>query len=84
MLAPIVTDGSSWPNFYEFINEMFSTAEESEEMVRLAGAFKARLSDCMERTDDGSLKMTISLPDEAFLDNMARSLAQMVSAGRPN
>lgn len=46
------------------------------------GAFKAKLSDCMEKADDGTLKMTISLPDEAFLDNMARSLAQMVSAGR--
>ena len=40
------------------------------------------MSDCMEKADDGTLKMTISLPDEAFLDNMARSLAQMVSVGR--
>ena len=63
---------------------MFSTRKESEEMDRLAGAFKAKLSDCMEKADDGTLKMTISLPDESFLDNMARSLAQMVSAGRPN
>ena len=61
---------------------MFSTREESEDMNRLAGAFKSKLSDCMEKADDGTLKMTISLPDEAFLDNMARSLAQMVSAGR--
>ncbi len=43
-----------------------------------------KLSDCMEKTEDGTLKMTISLPDEAFLDNMARSLAQMVNAGRQN
>jgi superfamily II DNA or RNA helicase len=69
---------------FAFIGEMFSTREESEEMTRLAGAFKSKLSDCMEKADDGTLKMTISLPDEAFLDNMARSLAQMVSAGRPN
>jgi len=40
------------------------------------------LSDCLEKADDGTLKMTISLPDEAFLDNMARSLAKMVGAGR--
>jgi superfamily II DNA or RNA helicase len=69
---------------FAFIGEMFSAREESEEMVRLAGAFKAKLSDCMEKADDGTLKMTISLPDEAFLDNMARSLAQMVNAGRPD
>jgi superfamily II DNA or RNA helicase len=67
---------------FAFIGEMFSAAEESEEMGRLAGAFKAKLSDCMEKADDGTLKMTIALPDEAFLDNMAKSLAQMVSAGR--
>jgi superfamily II DNA or RNA helicase len=67
---------------FAFIGEMFSTAEESEEMARLAGAFKGKLSDCLEKADDGTLKMTISLPDETFLDNMARSLAQMVSVGR--
>ena len=67
---------------FAFIGEMFSTREESQEMNRLAGAFKAKLSDCMEKADDGTLKMTISLPDESFLDNMARSLAKMVSAGR--
>jgi superfamily II DNA/RNA helicase len=67
---------------FAFIGEMVSAKEESEEMTQLAGAFKSKLSDCMEKTEDGTLKMTISLPDEAFLDNMARSLAQMVSAGR--
>ena len=67
---------------FAFIGEMFSAREESEEMDRLAGAFKAKLSDCMEKADDGTLKMTISMPDESFLDNMARSLAQMVGAGR--
>jgi SNF2 family DNA or RNA helicase len=67
---------------FSFIGEMFSTKEDSEEMDQLAGAFKSKLSDCMETADDGSLKMTISLPDEAFLDNMARSLAQMVDVGR--
>jgi SNF2 family DNA or RNA helicase len=67
---------------FAFIGEMFASNEENDEVDQLAGAFKAKLSDCMEKADDGSLKMTISLPDEAFLDNMARSLAQMVNAGR--
>ena len=67
---------------FAFIGEMFASNEENEEVNRLAGAFKSKLSDCMEKADDGSLKMTISLPDEAFLDNIARSLAQMVNAGR--
>jgi SNF2 family DNA or RNA helicase len=67
---------------FAFIGEMFASRDENEEMSHLAGAFKAKLSDCMEKADDGSLKMTISLPDESFLDNMARSLAQMVNVGR--
>jgi len=67
---------------FAFIGEMISTPAETEEMDQLTGAFKEKLSDCMEKTEDGTLKMTISLPDEAFLDNMARSLAQMVSVGR--
>jgi hypothetical protein len=35
----------------------------------------------MEKAEDGSLKMTIALPDEAFLDDMARSLAKMAGVG---
>jgi superfamily II DNA or RNA helicase len=67
---------------FAFIGEMLSGKDESEETAQLAGAFKTKLSDCMEKEEDGSLKMTISIPDEAFLENMARSLAQMVGAGR--
>ncbi|MGD9288452.1 MAG: DEAD/DEAH box helicase [Desulfobacterales bacterium] len=67
---------------FAFIGEMFSGSEESEEAAHLAGAFKSKLSDCMEKDEDGSLKMMISIPDESFLDNMAKSLARMVGAGR--
>ena len=67
---------------FAFIGEMFSGEDEAGEVAQLAGAFKAKLSDCMEKEEDGSLKMTVSIPDETFLDNMARSLARMVSAGR--
>jgi len=67
---------------FAFIGEMLTANDESEEINQLSGAFKTKLSDCMEKEEDGSLKMTISIPDETFLDNMARSLAQMASAGR--
>ena len=67
---------------FAFIGEMLSGDAESEELDQLTGAFKARLSDCMEKGEDGRLQMTISIPDDAFLDNMAKSLAQMAAAGR--
>jgi hypothetical protein len=62
------------------MGEMF--ADDDAEIEQLAAAFKARLSDCMQKTEDGHLKMTITLPDESFLDNMARSMARMAHAGR--
>jgi superfamily II DNA/RNA helicase len=67
---------------FAFIGEMLSEKDESDEAAQLAGAFKTKLSDCLEKEEDGSLKMTISIPDEAFLDNMARSLARMAGAGQ--
>ena len=67
---------------FAFMGEMFSEDEASEEVANLAGAFKSRLGECLEKAEDGSLKMTISLPDETFLDGMAKSLARMVNAGR--
>jgi superfamily II DNA or RNA helicase len=66
---------------FAFIGEMFADQSNGDDLEQLAGAFKARLSDCMQRTDDGRLSMTITLPDEAFLDTMARSLASMVGVG---
>jgi superfamily II DNA or RNA helicase len=67
---------------FAFMGEMFADNDGDVEIEQLAGAFKARLGDCMETTEDGRLKMTISLPDESFLDNMARSMARMAQAGR--
>ena len=67
---------------FAFIGEMFSEQEESEKVTQLTGAFKEKLSECLEKTEDGKLEMTISLPDEAFLDDMARSLAHMVDTGQ--
>ena len=66
---------------FAFIGEMFADQSNGEGLDQMAGAFKAKLGDCMERTADGRLNMTITLPDEAFLDTMARSLASMVGLG---
>jgi hypothetical protein len=66
---------------FAFMGEMFADDDDAE-VEQLAGAFKARLGDCMQKTEDGQLKMTITLPDETFLDNMARAMARMANAGR--
>ncbi len=67
---------------FAFLGEMFADTQSDGKIDQLAGAFKTQLGDCMDKDEDGSLKMTFTLPDEAFLDDMARSLAKMVSAGQ--
>ncbi len=66
---------------FAFIGEMLADQADGDGLEQVAGAFKAKLGDCMERTEDGRLNMTITLPDEAFLDTMARSLASIVGLG---
>jgi len=67
---------------FAFIGEMLSGTEESEKVSSLADAFRSQLDECMEKNEDGTLKMTISMPDESFVQNMARTLARMVAAGQ--
>jgi superfamily II DNA/RNA helicase len=67
---------------FALIGEMFSGDDEAGEIAQLTDVIKAQLGDCLEKEEDGSLKMTVSIPDVTFLDNMARSLARLVSAGR--
>ncbi|MBU0986579.1 MAG: DEAD/DEAH box helicase, partial [Proteobacteria bacterium] len=66
---------------FAFIGEMFSEKGESEQTALLAETFKKKLCEGLEEGEDGKLRMTISFPDEFALDNLAKSLARMVSAG---
>jgi len=65
---------------FAFISEMLPKGDGSENTGELADAFKTKLLDCLDKDDDGGLKMTIAIPDEAMLDDMAHSLAKMVDA----
>jgi SNF2 family DNA or RNA helicase len=65
---------------FAFIGEIFSRKEETEEAAQMADMFRKRLSDCMEKGEDGELKMTITLPDETVLNTMAKSLAQVMGS----
>jgi hypothetical protein len=60
---------------------MFLKKEETEQSAQVAEMIKKGLSEYSERGEDGRLKMTISLPDESVLDNMARSLARIIDFG---
>jgi len=60
---------------FSFIGEIFAGQVVDDRTDLLSRAFKTKLSECLEKAPDGRLQMTITLPDEAALDTMARSLA---------
>lgn len=62
-----------------FLGEMLSGKEDTEKSLQFEEMLKERLSECMERGEDGSLRMTIALPDESALDTMSKSLAKMIA-----
>lgn len=64
---------------FSFISEMFPEKEPSEQTTRLTEVFQDRLSECLEKGEDGELKMTITLPDASVLDKLAQSLARIVA-----
>jgi hypothetical protein len=66
---------------FAFIGEMFPKKEETKETIQMAENLKSYLSECLEKDDNGRLKMTITLPDESVLNNMAKSLAQILGSG---
>jgi SNF2 family DNA or RNA helicase len=63
---------------FSFLGEMFSQKEETQQDIQVAEMLKNRLSECLQRGDDGRLKMTISLPDESILDHFSKSLARII------
>jgi SNF2 family DNA or RNA helicase len=64
---------------FAFLGELFPAKEETEQSLQIAETFKTRLSECLDRDEDGNLKMTITLPDESLLDNLAKSLARIAN-----
>ncbi len=66
---------------FNFLGEMFPQGEETEQVARLTESFKNSLSGCLDKDQKGKLRLTVTLPDESALDNLARSIAKMVHIG---
>lgn len=65
---------------FAFIGEMLPQREEKEQTLQLTETFRKRLSECLDKDDEGRLKMTITLQDESVLNNLAKSLAQILGS----
>ncbi len=66
---------------FAFIGEMLPKKEETGETLEMAETLKNRLSECLEKDEKGRLRMTITLPDESVVNNLAKSLAQILGSG---
>jgi len=62
---------------FTMIGELVGSSSQTEGSRETAQTFKNVLSDCMEKNEDGSMNLTIQLPDDSSLDNLAEVLARI-------
>ena len=64
---------------FTLLGEMIPQQEPTNRTARMASEFKARLNECLERDGQGRPRLTVTLPNEAALENLARSLAALLA-----
>ena len=63
---------------FTFLGQMIPEREPANGASEMAGRFKARLEECLERDEQGRPRLTVTLPNEAALESLARSLAALL------
>ena len=64
---------------FAFLGQMIPQKEQTNGAARIAHELRARLDECVERDDEGRPRLTVTLPDGAALDNLAKSLAALLT-----
>jgi SNF2 family DNA or RNA helicase len=62
---------------FAFLGEMIPQRQPTNGADQKASEFKARLAECLERDEQGRPRLTVTLPNEAALESLARSLAAL-------
>jgi superfamily II DNA/RNA helicase len=62
-----------------FIGELLPPSEPTPQSQELTEKIRASLSDCIEKADDGSIKITLKLPDTTALDNLSGVVARLTA-----
>jgi ERCC4-related helicase len=62
-----------------FLSEMIPQREPTNGAARMASDFKACLHECLERDEQGRPRLTVTLPNDAALETLARSLAALLT-----
>jgi superfamily II DNA or RNA helicase len=64
---------------FTFLGEMLPAREETEATKRIARQLEERLAECVDRDEEGMSRLTVTLPDDGALHNLARSLAALLN-----
>ena len=62
---------------FAFLSEMIPQRQPTNGAQQKASEFKARLDECLERDEQGRPRLTVTLPNEAVLESLARSVAAL-------
>jgi coenzyme F420-reducing hydrogenase delta subunit len=62
---------------FAFLGEMIPQRQPTNGAEQKASEFKTRLAECLERDEQGRPRLTVTLPNEAALESLARSLAAL-------
>ena len=63
---------------FAFLGEMLPPREETDASRQAAAALKQRFAECVAKDEKGRMQLTVTLPDESALDNLAESLARFL------
>jgi len=70
---------------FGFLAELVPQAANQEEAKKTSELLKQQLSECLDKDEQGRMRMIITLPDPSILSTMAESLARLMSyAGAPH
>ena len=64
---------------FEFIGQMIPAAPQSQQTDKLGKDLLQRFEQCIETDDKGRPQLTVTLPDQSALKNLAQSIAQMMA-----
>jgi len=65
---------------FTLLGEMIPRREPTNGAAQKASELKARLDECLERDEQGRPRLTVTLPNEAALENLARSVAALLTS----
>jgi hypothetical protein len=69
---------------FGFLSQLVPQSADADALRTTTERMKAQLAECLDKDDQGQLRMTITLPDSSALGAMAESLARLVEfAGGP-